>query len=148
MSRRRAKFSTSVASFSRMRRHPSDLFGGEVFGLDDPLLRLVSSLIHDFFRVSPNRERARGGKLPPSLLLLCPSSSARASRVFRSGGNFPDRIGPCEREEDTSTSSNVRYHYNVTTNCGGGKFIGFIKNALIDDMCMHGKNEFTAAAKD
>lgn len=69
-----------------------------------------------------------GGKLPPSFLLLCPSSSARPSRVFRFGRNFPDRIGRYGRG-NASTSRNVRFHYDVTTSHGRDKSARFAWNA-------------------
>lgn len=120
-----------MASFTRMRHHSLDL-SDEVFELDNPLLRLVSSLIHDFFRISPNRKRTRGGKLPPSFLLLCFSSSTRSSRVFRSERNIRIAL-VCERGK-ASTSLNVRFYYDVTMNYCRDKFVRFAKNTSINNV--------------
>lgn len=128
---RRGKFYTSMASFTRMRRHSSDL-SDEVFELNYPLLRLVSSLIHDFFRVSPNRKCTQGGKLPPSFLLLCSSSSTRSSRVFRSERNF--RIALVCGRGNASTLLNVRFYYDITMNYCRGKFVRCTKNTSIDNV--------------
>jgi len=128
--RRRAKFCTSVAQVSHgFRHHPSDLSGGEVFGLDDPLLRLVSSLIHDFFRIAPNRENLRQTStiIPPFMSFLVRSVEPRVFRASRETFRIASVCG----HGNASASLNVRFHYYVTTNHSCDKSTRFGKSASI-----------------
>lgn len=118
-------------SFTRIRRHPSDLSGGEVFGLDDPLLRLVSSLIHDFFRIAPNRESDANFRHSSSFYVLYSIRSAEP--------RFPPRretFGSHRSAEtrDASTSPSVRFHYHITTNRSCDKSTRHGKSASMDNI--------------
>lgn len=126
------RFYTFMASFTRMRRHPLDLFGVKVFELDNPLLRLVS-LIHDFFLEShltaSAPEEANFRHL--SSFYVLPHSLGRVA-FSASGETF--RIALVCGRGNASTSLNVRFYYDVTMNYCRGKFVKFAKNTSIDDI--------------
>lgn len=117
-------------SFTRIRHHPSDLSGGEVFGLDDPLLRLVSSLIHDFFKIAPNHEPKANFRHPSSFYVF----PRPLGRVAFSASRETFRIASVCGSGNTSTSLNVRFHYHVTTNHSCDRSAKFGTSASMDNI--------------
>lgn len=129
--RRGAKFCTSVVQVS----HGSaiilqDLSGGEVFGLDDPLLRLVSSLIHDFLRIAPNRKPEANFRHPSFFYVFL----RPLGRIAFSASRETFRIASVCGYGNASTSLNVRFHYHITTNHSCDKSTKFEKNASMDNI--------------